>query len=160
MPFIRAMVALTGLAVGCTGHQPSTPAAAGPTPARCPVTKPDANAPIPPAILADAGTREGLFGNDVAWVALPPDGETRLVPLDGGYARKFMWWRLVEGNLAIDAKRLDAAAPPGRGNVPNGYGPTGFQASGVFFPTTGCWEITGKVADQELRFVVEVTSLT
>jgi hypothetical protein len=71
-----------------------------------------------------------------------------------------MWWRLVEGNLAIEAKRLDGAAKLGRGNVPNGYGPTGFQASGVFFPTTGCWDITGKVADQELRFVVQVNSLT
>ena len=47
------------------------------------------------------------------------------------------------GDLRISGRRLDAAAPPLRDDVPDGYGSTGFQASGVHFPTEGCWEVTG-----------------
>ena len=33
---------------------------------------------------------------------------------------------------------------------------TGFQASGVHFPTEGCWEVTGRVAMTTLTFVMFV----
>jgi hypothetical protein len=32
----------------------------------------------------------------------------------------------------------------------------GFQASGVYFPTEGCWEVTGKVGTTSLTFVTVV----
>jgi hypothetical protein len=69
---------------------------------------------------------------------------------------KFGWWRKVSGRLSITGRRLDAAAPPARADVPSGYGLTGFQASSVFFPAQGCWEITGKVGDTILTFVTFV----
>jgi len=68
----------------------------------------------------------------------------------------FPWQRGVRGALAISGHRLDASAPPLRAEVPAGYGPSGFQASYVIFPTTGCWEVIGRVADAQLTFVVEV----
>jgi hypothetical protein len=37
-----------------------------------------------------------------------------------------------------------------------GCGATGFQASGVDFPTEGCWEITGALPSSSLRFVTFV----
>ncbi|MDE3111597.1 MAG: hypothetical protein KGK34_01490 [Chloroflexota bacterium] len=40
--------------------------------------------------------------------------------------------------------------------MPDGYGDTGFQASGVLFPTEGCWEITGAVGNSTLTFVTLV----
>jgi hypothetical protein len=40
--------------------------------------------------------------------------------------------------------------------VPDGYGPTGFQATGLVFPTPGCWEVTGRVGQDTLRFVLSV----
>jgi hypothetical protein len=52
--------------------------------------------------------------------------------------------------------RLDQPAPQVRGVVPDGYGPRGFQPSGVIFPTEGCWEITGSVHRTELSFVTFV----
>jgi hypothetical protein len=58
---------------------------------------------------------------------------------------KFGWWTKVSGRLNITGRRLDQAAPPVRGVVPDGYGSRGFQPSGVIFPTEGCWEITGSV---------------
>jgi hypothetical protein len=41
--------------------------------------------------------------------------------------------------------------------VPDGYGATGFQATAVTFPTTGCWKVVGGVGDAGLTFVVRVT---
>jgi hypothetical protein len=66
---------------------------------------------------------------------------------------KFGWWRGVSGQLSIQGRRLDGPAPPLRAEVPDGYGDTGFQASGVIFPTEGCWEITGQVGAARLTFV-------
>ncbi len=73
--------------------------------------------------------------------------------------KKFPWWRAVHGALTIQGRRLDASAPPLQAIIPEGYGDSGFQASGLIFPTEGCWEVTGKVADQELRFVVAVQAV-
>ena len=69
---------------------------------------------------------------------------------------KFGWWTKVPGQLNIAGRRLDRPAPPIRGVVPDGYGPRGFQPSGVIFPTEGCWEITGSVHRTELSFVTFV----
>jgi hypothetical protein len=52
---------------------------------------------------------------------------------------------------------VDAPAPP-----LNAYEATNAYAEdigsamlvGVGFPTPGCWEVTGKLADQELSFVI------
>ena len=47
-------------------------------------------------------------------------------------------------------------APPLIAHVPGGYGPTGFQASGVTFPTEGCWMVSGTVGRTTLTFVTFV----
>jgi hypothetical protein len=52
------------------------------------------------------------------------------------------------GPLSIIGRRLDAPAPPLGADVPSGYGMTGFQASGVKFPTEGHWEVTGRSAER------------
>jgi hypothetical protein len=69
---------------------------------------------------------------------------------------KFGWWRNVSGQLEITGRRLDGSAPPLHAGVPDGYGGTGFQASGVSFPTEGCWELTGSVGSSSLTFVTLV----
>jgi hypothetical protein len=97
----------------------------------------------------------GLFGNEALWVALPLDGQVLPGP-DGATRRKFMWWRLRPGQLSIEARRLDAPAQAITGDVPSGYGDTGFQASGVTFPAGGCWEITGHLGSETLSFIVDV----
>jgi hypothetical protein len=79
-----------------------------------------------------------------------------MVQSDGSIDWKFGWWRVTPGKLAITGRRLDAQAPPPRASVPDGYGDSGFQATGVLFPTEGCWEITGSLPNAKLTFVTLV----
>jgi hypothetical protein len=67
----------------------------------------------------------------------------------------FGWYRLTSGHLRITGRRLDAPAPPLSGQT-SGYGLTGFNASGVIFPTEGCWQVTGRVGRAALTFVTFV----
>jgi hypothetical protein len=126
--------------------------------ARCPVTKPGKA----PSEIGDRMFGGGsAVGNGDLWVGgLGPDGvipaDARFVESDGSIGWKFGWWRIAPGKLAISGSRLDAVAPPLRASVPDGYGQQGFQASGVYFPTGGCWEVTGAVGDSELTFVAFV----
>jgi hypothetical protein len=62
----------------------------------------------------------------------------------------------VDGKLRIAGERLDARAAPLRAAVPDGYGPTGFQPTGLTFPTTGCWEVRARAGSARLTFVVRV----
>lgn len=77
---------------------------------------------------------------------------------------KFPWWRApdVEGALTIEGRRLDADAPPDapplRAQIPDGYGQR-FQASGIIFPTEGCWEVTARSGDAELTFITKVVKV-
>jgi hypothetical protein len=123
---------------------------------KCPITH--ANGSSPP------GERYSPehHGNGKLWTVLWPNGLVEFGPgrpgmigENGVLGMKFPWWRddSVRGSLEITGRRLDGDAPPAFGDVPDGYGSTGFQASGIFFPTVGCWEITGSVGDAELTFV-------
>ena len=63
----------------------------------------------------------------------------------------------MPGRLHILGERLDAPSPPLRASVPAGYGSTGFQSTGLTFPTPGCWRVVGSLSGHELEFVVLVT---
>jgi hypothetical protein len=72
---------------------------------------------------------------------------------------KFGWWRLRPGQLAILGQRLDGPAPAMRASIPNGYGDIGFQATALIFPTPGCWEVTARLGETNLNFVVLVEKI-
>jgi len=142
--------------------QPAT--AALPVPAACRVTLPNGSQ-NPGELPSCAGRRfpnevngfRGNHGNGKLWVTLPADGKFLITPEeDGSLGQKIPWWRGVCGRLTITGRRLDAPAGPLRASVPEGYGEAGFQASGAYFPSEGCWEITGRAGDAELTFVAEV----
>jgi hypothetical protein len=95
-------------------------------------------------------------GNLVAGT-LPDGGSYADIQPDGSIVAKLGWWRGAEGALEISAERTDADAPPLRADIPGGYGPTGFQATGVTFASAGCWDVTGRVGDEQLTFTVLVT---
>ncbi len=149
---------------------PSSTAAASGAPAATasPLTLGDAkNCPVSKPGKAPEDIGDRLFGSAVAfgnpdlWVGgLGDEGvilaDSRFVESDGSIGWKFGWWRIVPGLLTITGRRLDAPAPPPRASVPSGYGPQGFQASGVSFPTEGCWEVTGSVGGSKLTFVIFV----
>jgi hypothetical protein len=164
---VGLLAAVLVLLAGCDGSRPTTrPTAAAPSTTairppqpvtladarRCPVTRP--NGAAPPRVGAQAGVNHG---NTKLWTALWPGGVIRAEPdyvdKDGSIHMKFGWWRGVSGRLSIQGRRLDGQAPPLRAEVSDGYGDRGFQASGVIFPTEGCWEITGQVGTARLTFV-------
>jgi hypothetical protein len=170
------LLAASGLA-SCSGDQPAKPAgvpaavtsttsASPPRPVtmadakRCPVTLPRSAGP--PGVSPDGFFGwGGSYGNGKLWVGgLWPRGVIHAGPefvaQDGSVGMKFGWWRAATGRLRLTGRRLDGPAPPVRAYVPDGYGDSGFQASGVDFPTEGCWEITGALPTTSLRFVTFV----
>ena len=65
------------------------------------------------------------------------------------------WFRPEGAELEITGHRLDSDAPALEADVPCCY-PTRFQATGLYFPTEGCWEVTAKAEDSILTFIVRV----
>jgi hypothetical protein len=124
----------------------------------CPVTSPNDK---------NSGKHvQGNYGNEFLSTGLWPDGKVIFKPNgpgfvleDGSLEMKFWWWRLVRGQLTIDGHRLDGPAPSLRAEIPEGYGDIGFQATGLIFPTPGCWEVTGHVGNGSLRFVTQVVKI-
>lgn len=122
----------------------------------CPVTLP--NGSVPPG---ESETTPNYFhGDGGLWTALWPDGkivmESHNIEADGSYSMKWGYWRGVTGALSVEGHRLDAEAEPLRASINDGYGDTGLQILALIFPTTGCWEVTGRVGDASLTFVTEV----
>jgi len=147
-----------------------TAAAPSPTPAtagvlgQCPVTRPDPSLRAPREISDYTNPPTGWwwYGNDAQWVILPTDGilvtyySAQRPPKGTETGTKMMWWRVSRGQLTIRGRRLDGSSPPLEADIPTGYGESGFQATGLKFPTDGCWEIIGTVAGEDLRFVLSV----
>ena len=131
-------------------------------PAECAVTEPNG---------VSAGKEKGAWshGNDqisVGPFGIWPNGEVIFRPggpgfitSDGALGMKFGWQRGIRGTLTITGRRLDAEAPPLRSEVNNGLGDIGFHSSYVIFPTPGCWEVTGHVADASVTFITKVTKI-
>lgn len=174
---IQLACGLLGIAIvtGCTGSQAAphhvashhaASRAAPPQPVtravarQCPKTIPSRVGP-PGTSPADLFGWASSYGNGKLWAGgLGPGGMTvasdGLINPDGSIGWKYGWWRKFPGYLTITGRRLDAPAPPLTSFVPNGYGDIGFQASGVTFPSEGCWQITGKIDHTSLTFVTLV----
>lgn len=116
----------------------------------------------PPATVYP--TPDDFFGENGLWVGLWPAGVVRVdarsnyVTSDGGVSMKFWMYRddAAKGHITISGRRLDGAAPPLTGGVPSDYGSVGFQATGIDFPTPGCWEVTVHSGNAALTFVTLV----
>jgi hypothetical protein len=100
----------------------------------------------------------GLWPNGT--IVFRPGGAGIVYP-DGSLGMKIGWYRAsgLYGTLKINGKRLDASAPSLRAEIPKTYSDTGFQASRLIFPTEGCWQVTGTVADASVAFVTRVVKV-
>jgi hypothetical protein len=125
------------------------------TPFQCPVTP---YSKQKPPDSHTASFTETWYGNDALWAGLAPIYKGRWYA--GPKGVKVLWYRSVSGPLTVEGRRLDAEAPELQADIPEGYGNSGYQASGLIFSSAGCWEVTGRVADQALHFVVEVDPAT
>jgi hypothetical protein len=142
-----------------TTPKPPAKRSIGPSPSTaarsCPVTT--GNGSTPP------GEAQGAlsFGNGRLWTVLWPSGLIFVPPddigPDGSLGMKFPWWRGpdVHGALHIDGHELTYGLRI-RADIPDGYGDTGFQATGITFPMAGCYEIVGEAGGAELTFVTFV----
>jgi hypothetical protein len=127
------------------------------TAAACPVTEPDLL--VPPgdsAVQGDPG--EGYYyanaDRSILAAAWWWDAENYILRA-GEEGIKTGWFRPAGADLMITGERLDGAAPPLDSSVPCCY-PTRFQASGLIFPTEGCWEVNAEADGELLSFVVWV----
>lgn len=163
MTRVTAVAAFTLAISGC-GASEERPA---PSEARgCAPTAP--NGVTPPGEAASAS----YLGNGELFTLLyypQLDAAARNLQPDGSIGEKFGWWadsRFV-GDLRIAGRRLDAPAPPLRARTQAASPETPFRGSGfwtaaIYFPTPGCWEVTGSLVDgsgetgPSLRFVIDV----
>jgi len=179
---VAVVLSAVAALAGCDAGQPDAPRSAsvigGPsspaqprpaTPSRvavpsaaadgCAVTPPVAFEPPPGVAANELFGADASYGNGQLWVGGLGQGGVIAQPpeADGSIRYKLGWWRATEGQLQITGHRLDAPAPALRAEIPDGYGPTGFQASGLYFPTDGCWQVEGRVGAAVLTFVTWVT---
>jgi len=143
-----------------TEAQKSQPETNGDRYQNCPATK-AADAFVPPAPYQDT-VRAGsfLFGTPKLWTLVHPNSWV---------GQKLVWWS--PGNdrntdtlpgLTVSFKRLDAPAPPRtteRASWAFIDGQPPFITTGISSPpTTGCWEITGRLAGEEVKYVVRLST--
>lgn len=155
---LLAVSMLCGAAPQPPAKNPSKSAATS-----CKVTIPNGSQPP----MKDFGGRSSLpnaaypgsYGNGMLWPSLPVDGMLQVVPDEQGkLGEKWLWYRTVHGHLSVSGRRLDGAGnfqtgpleelEPGRD--------TGLLVKGLFFPSEGCWQITGSAGGSDLTFVVKV----
>jgi hypothetical protein len=74
----------------------------------------------------------------------------------GPQGNKVLWIRPQGQELAVNGRRIDGNdTTPLKVSIPCCY-PTGFQATRLYFPDAGCWEVTATSGRSELKFVTKV----
>ena len=126
----------------------------------CPVTKAE-DAFVPPSPYKDTTSADSfLFGTLKLWTLVHPNSWV---------GQKLVWWS--PGNdqntgtppgLTVTFRRIDAPAPPRKTDHANWSTISGqppFITTGITSPpTTGCWEITGRLAGEEVKYVVRLST--
>lgn len=156
----------------CATYVPQA-APADQVPQTCQVTKaprqvfvpPPPHDPLPP-------DNTFYFGSNDLWVFLPNNGVWDTLRDGANYDRrkiawfsKSYWWlSQQERDLVVDSKPLDRVAEAVHaGGATNSFVPeqqTSAMLNSIEFSSTGCWEITARYRDHELKFVVSVMPYT
>jgi len=115
----------------------------------------------------DPPTGNFWFGTDRLWTVLPNDGIWQAGRIHGAPSsiRKLSWWRdgydaqtEQRPNLIVTGRRLDGPASTIADKATNMATQPAAMLVGITFPTVGCWEVTGRYGDDELKFVVWIAS--
>jgi hypothetical protein len=129
---------------------------------KCELTK--ANGRYPPTEAWGAGSH--FYGNESIGIGLGPEGRTvtfkpggsGFVLWDGSLRYKFLWAK-ARLPMSIEGRRLDAPAAPLRAEINHEFDDDNFQPSSLVFSTPGCWEITSRVGESTLTFVIKVVKI-
>jgi hypothetical protein len=139
---------------------PETPAqrqADEPASSACPLTEPIWAKPPEDSAVQDPPAFGHYFVNvdRSIWASAWWTGQEAYPLRAGEEGNKLGWFRPAGATLELTGQRLDGQASPLEAHVPCCY-PTRFQATGLTFPTGGCWSVTARAAKSELSFVVWV----
>jgi len=151
---ILITIAFLILLTGCTAIEGALRDRAA---AACPVTEPEWLLPPEDSAVGNAPAHGYYYANAdrsilaAAWWWDAEDHPLRT----SEEGIKTGWFRPAGADLTITGERLDGDAPPLGSSVPCCY-PTRFQASGLIFPTEGCWEVNAEAGGEPLTFVVWV----
>jgi hypothetical protein len=139
--------------IACTAISPAAPTPA----AACPFTEPTWAKPADdPAVLDPMSFGYYYLNEDHSiWASAWPSEDDPYFLHAGEEGNKMGWFRPAGAELDITGQRLDGEAPPLESEVPCCY-PARFQATGLYFPTEGCWEVTARAADRKIIFIVWV----
>lgn len=124
-------------------------------PRSCPVTEPQWITPPNDSAVSNDPVAGYYFVNDDASIMASAWWTEEYSLQSGENGNKTGWFRPAGETLEITGTRLDAEAPQMESSVPCCY-PTQFQATGLIFPTSGCWEVNSQAADKRLSFIVWV----
>ena len=144
---IRALAVMSLPALLFTGLGLESPAASGP----CTVTEPIRAEPPRDPNADPFGTGPWYVNADQSVWA----GADAPHMVAGEKGNKVLWIRPQGTQLVVSGRRLDGEASALKARIPCCY-PTGFQASGLTFPSGGCWEISAKAGTSALTFVTRV----
>ena len=87
-------------------------------------------------------------------------GGPGFVTRGGALGHKFGWQMAVGGRFTVEGRRLDGPGAPLRADNATGQlVAPGFHATALIFPTPGCWEVTARVGDASLTFVVSAVKV-
>lgn len=156
-PVFRALIPTVILALvfsGCASISEWRTARAA---AACQVTEPEwLTPPNDSAVLSEPAAAYYYANEDRSILAGAGWWDNEDYPLRADeQGTKVGWFRPEGEELVIEGRRIDGEAPPLRAHIPCCY-PTRFQATGLYFPAEGCWEVTAAAADSELTFTVWV----
>lgn len=152
LTIILSFVLTSLILTGCAAAQTESSGANS-----CPVTQPQWLKPPEDDAVQNSPAYGNYFANAdqsilaSAWWTEPEAYQQ--YANEGGV--KVGWFRPEGADLQITGQRLDAQSSPLEAHVPCCY-PTRFQATGLLFPSEGCWQVVAKAAESELSFVVWV----
>jgi hypothetical protein len=158
LPFLfLSQISLTQRSKNIRRHVPKT----------CAVTTTVAHRFLPPwPYRVDSGVN--WFGSDRLWTVLPADGawgrgvKTFWFRQEWGFYGRDQWIPEEDAEkLTVTTRRLDGPAPPAE--ILKAYSSyrdedwKAFLVGGINFPTKGCWEVSARYEDDELKFVAWVS---
>jgi hypothetical protein len=126
-------------------------------PAACPVTEPVWAKPPEDTAVSGPPEYGYYFVNEdrSIWASAWWTDQEEYNLFAGEEGIKLGWFRPAGADLVIIGRRLDGESPPLEAHAPCCY-PTRFQASGLVFPTPGCWEISATAGERDMDFIVRV----
>ena len=137
----------------------------------CPITKPPAQAFVPPPpYWTDPGPHSFWYGTESLWTLLAVEGTWNIhgnvLESKGGYGTKLTYWRRgfdwrsePEPELVVIAKRLDRTAPTVAAGPAHAVFVTTERPgimTAIDIPSAGCWEIAAQYRGHRLSYVVSV----